>query len=132
MTNWNDAYYHLYVSLRPGADAVKAQAKASQLVRRYAPAFDALTGDAVGVPYGNGLFWLIMLSVVFLTGLLAGSRPAFFLSSFQPVKVSKGDLTTSRRYPGRWFRQGWSSRKVLVVLQFTCSIALTISTITVY
>jgi hypothetical protein len=57
--------------------------------------------------------------------LLAGSRPAFYLSSFQPVKVLKGNGTKSLRH-------AWSPRKVLVVLQFTCSITLIISTIIVY
>ena len=37
MTNWNYAYYQMYMSLRPGADPAKAQAKARSLVRQYAP-----------------------------------------------------------------------------------------------
>jgi putative ABC transport system permease protein len=88
------------------------------------PAFNALTGDAVRVPYENLMFWLVMLLVVLLTGLLAGSRPAFFLSSFQPVKVLKAAI--------RIGRAASLPRKVLVVLQFTCSIALIISTIIIY
>ncbi|MBS1663521.1 MAG: ABC transporter permease, partial [Bacteroidetes bacterium] len=235
MTNWNDAYFQLYVSLKPGADPTRAEAKARQLVQQYAPqsyttfhreamffplkdwhlymdfkdgqpqgglidyvrmfiivgilvlliacinfmnlstarserrakeigvrkvigslrrqlilqflvesllmttlafllsvalvqtvlpAFNALTGDAVRVPYGSGWFWLIMLSLVLLTGLLAGSRPALYLSSFQPIKVLKGNLTRSRTSS--------LPRKALVVLQFTCSIALIIATIIVY
>jgi putative ABC transport system permease protein len=88
------------------------------------PAFNALTGDAVDIPWKNGVFWLIMVSYVLLTGLLAGSRPAFYLSSFQPAKVLKGAL---RAGPSAAL-----SRKVLVVLQFTCSIALIIGTIIVY
>jgi len=235
LTNWNDAYFQLYLSLRPGADAARAEAKAGQLVRHYAPqsyttfhreamffplkdwhlysdfkngrpegglidyvrmfsivgilvlliacinfmnlstarserrarevgvrkvmgslrgqligqflvesllmtamafllsiallqavlpAFNALTGDAIQVPYGNAWFGLIMLSLVVLTGLLAGSRPAFYLSSFQPVKVLKGVM--------RIGRAASLPRKVLVVVQFTCSIALIISTIIVY
>jgi len=251
LTNWNDAYFQLYVSLRPGVDAFNVETKARRLVQQYAPdsyktfhreamffplkdwhlytdfkdgqpkggmidyvrmfsivgilvlliacinfmnlstarserrakevgvkkvmgslrsqlilqflvesllmtalafllslvlvqavlpAFDALTGDAVQVPYGSGQFWLILLLLVLATGLLAGSRPAFYLSSFQPVKVLKGDLTRSRPHPSRWLgrssmRVGRAKslpRKVLVVLQFTCSIALIIATIIVY
>jgi ABC-type antimicrobial peptide transport system permease subunit len=94
------------------------------LVQAVLPAFNALTGDAIRVPYGSGSFWLAMLSFVFLTGLLAGSRPAFFLSSFQPVKVLKGK---TRIGPAATL-----PRKVLVVLQFTCSVALIVSTVIIY
>jgi putative ABC transport system permease protein len=76
------------------------------------------------VPFESGWFWLSMLSFVLLTGLLAGSRPAFYLSSFQPVKALK---QTIRIGPAASL-----PRKVLVVLQFTCSIALIISTIIIY
>jgi len=65
-----------------------------------------------------------MMGYVLATALLAGSRPAFYLSSFRPVKVLKGV-----------FKSGSTAalpRKVLVVLQFSCSIALIISTIIIY
>jgi ABC-type antimicrobial peptide transport system permease subunit len=94
------------------------------LVQEVLPAFDALTGDAVRVPYGSGWFWLGIFSLVLLTGLLAGSRPAFFLSSFRPVKVLKGSM--------RIDKAASLPRKVLVVIQFSCSIALIIGTIIVY
>jgi putative ABC transport system permease protein len=88
------------------------------------PAFNQLTGDSVSVPYASPLFWATMIAFVLLTGLMAGSRPAFYLSSFNPVKVLKGSLQDGKA--------GSLSRKVLVVLQFTCSIALIISTIIIY
>jgi len=94
------------------------------LVQLALPAFNTLTGSAIHVPYGNIGFWGIMIVFVLFTGLAAGSRPAFYLSAFNPVKVLKGSIQTGR----------WASvpRKVLVVVQFTCSIALIISTVIVY
>ncbi len=88
------------------------------------PAFNALVKTQIAIPYSNVAFWLIMAGYVLLTGLLAGSRPAFYLSSFQPVKVLKGAMHAGR--------SATLSRKVLVVLQFTCSIALIICTVIVY
>jgi ABC-type antimicrobial peptide transport system permease subunit len=94
------------------------------LIQLALPAFNALAATQITIPYTNGCFWLIMVSYVLFTGLLAGSRPAFYLSSFQPVKVLKGKVIASG--------SAIQSRKVLVVLQFTCSIALISSTIVVY
>ena len=88
------------------------------------PFFNSLTGGKLVVPYSSGLFWLIMLGCVFVTALLAGSRPAFYLSSFQVIKVLKGTMHVGRA--------GALPRKILVVLQFSCSIALIISTIIIY
>jgi ABC-type antimicrobial peptide transport system permease subunit len=251
-TKWGDAYFELYAALKPGADVVQAQQKASQLVKRYSPetyasfrrepilfpmkdwhlvtdskdgwpsgglidyvrmfsivgvlvlliacinfmnlstarsekrarevgvrkviggsrrglilqflieslvmtfasfvlallivqmvlpAFTAMTGEIIRIPWRNGLFWLVMTGYVLVTGLLAGSRPAFYLSSFQPVKVLKG-TARFRTSPGqgttpwaKFMRIGRAAtlpRKVLVVLQFTCSIGLIIGTGIVY
>jgi putative ABC transport system permease protein len=86
--------------------------------------FNTLTGDEISIPYGSPVFWCIMTTYVLATGLLAGSRPAFYLSSFNPVKVLKGSIQVGRAAS--------LPRKILVVLQFTCSIALIISTVIVY
>jgi putative ABC transport system permease protein len=94
------------------------------LIQAALPAFNALAGTHIQIPYTNGWFWLIMLSYVGLTGLLAGSRPAFYLSSFKPVKVLKGKIAVGT--------SAIQSRKILVVLQFTCSIALVSCTLVVY
>lgn len=88
------------------------------------PAFNALTTSTIQIPWSSVPFWGVMLSYVLLTGLLAGGRPAFYLSSFQPVKVLKGTLQTGRA--------ATMPRKILVVLQFTCSVALIICTVIVY
>lgn len=88
------------------------------------PAFNALTGAEIKIPFTNVIFWLIALSCVLLTGLVAGSRPAFYLSSFEPVKVLKGKI--------HFGKAAALPRKVLVVLQFSCSIALIICTYIIY
>jgi ABC-type antimicrobial peptide transport system permease subunit len=105
------------------------------------PAFNTLTTSTIQIPWSNAPFWGVMLSYVLLTGLLAGCRPAFYLSSFQPVKVLKGTTrfrTSSERGTTLWAkflqtgRAATLPRKILVVLQFTCSVALIISTVIVY
>ncbi len=88
------------------------------------PAFNTLTGDAIKIPFTNYTFWLVTFCCVFITGLLAGSRPAFYLSSFEPVKVLKGKIHVGKTAA--------LPRKILVVLQFSCSIALIICTYIIY
>jgi len=88
------------------------------------PSFNELISSSISIPYGNPLFWGIMICYVLITGLLAGSRPAFYLSSFNPVQVLKGAIQVGKAAA--------LPRKILVVLQFSCSIALIISTIIVY
>jgi putative ABC transport system permease protein len=97
---------------------------ALMLVSVALPAFNALTASVIAIPWSSAPFWGVMLSYVLLTGLLAGSRPAFHLSSFRPVTVLKGAMQTGRA--------ATLPRKILVVLQFTCSVALIISTVIVY
>ncbi len=94
------------------------------LVQLSLPAFNALTNNQISIPYSNGWFWVLMATCICVTSLAAGSRPAFYLSSFQPVRVLKGSLHIGKL--------ATLPRKVLVVLQFTCSIALIISTFIVY
>ncbi len=88
------------------------------------PWFNDLAGKAMSVPWTNVGFWLVSLGFILVTSLLSGSYPALFLSSFQPVKVLKGTFKAGR----------FASlpRKVLVVVQFTVSIALAIGTIIVW
>ncbi len=87
------------------------------------PAFNTLTESQITIPFENIYFWLSMIGCLLVTALLAGSRPAFYLSSFNPVKVLKGSIQAGKSS---------LSRKVLVVIQFSCSIALIISTVIIY
>src|SRR5262249_15680960 len=61
------------------------------------PSFNALTGSYIHIPYGNVGFWCIMIAFILLTGLVSGSRPAFYLSAFNPVKVLKGSIQLGKR-----------------------------------
>jgi putative ABC transport system permease protein len=88
------------------------------------PSFNTLTGDVIKIPFSSAAFWMITSSAVLVTALAAGSRPAFYLSSFNPVQVLKSHIKVGKA--------GTLPRKILVVLQFSCSIALIISTFIIY
>jgi ABC-type antimicrobial peptide transport system permease subunit len=83
--------------------------------------FNMLVGKELTIDYGNPRLWLFSIGFVLFTGLLAGSYPAFYLSSFQPVKVLKGTFKKADALV--------STRKVLVVLQFSFAIILIICTL---
>ncbi|UFH53059.1 ABC transporter permease [Spirosoma sp. KNUC1025] len=92
------------------------------------PWFNDLAAKKLAIPWTNLYFWLYALGFVLLTSLVAGSYPAFYLTSFQPVKVLKGTgLSVSQT--GRF---ATVPRQVLLVLQFTISITLIICTAIVY
>ena len=94
------------------------------LVAVLLPMFNEVAGKKIGIPWQSPVFWLFNLVFILVTGLLSGSYPALYLSSFQPLKVLKGT-----------FRVGKLAsvpRKVLVVTQFTVSVMLIIGTVIVY
>ncbi|GAB4017365.1 ABC transporter permease [Spirosoma migulaei] len=92
------------------------------------PWFNDMAAKQMSIPWKNGYFWLFNFGFVLLTGLLAGSYPALYLTSFQPVKVLKGG-GLARAQMGRFSSM---PRQVLVVMQFTVSITLIICTLVIY
>jgi ABC-type antimicrobial peptide transport system permease subunit len=88
------------------------------------PLFNKLADKNIELPWSSALFWLVALAFTFITGLISGSYPALYLSRFEPIKVLKGTFRVGR----------FASlpRKILVVIQFTFSIALIIGTIIVF
>ncbi|MET3126046.1 ABC-type antimicrobial peptide transport system permease subunit [Arcicella rosea] len=94
------------------------------LVQLCLPFFNELANKNIIILWSNPLFWLAGISFSVFTGLMAGTYPALYLSSFQPVKVLKGTFSIGR----------FASipRKALVVMQFTVSITLIIGTIVIF
>lgn len=88
------------------------------------PAFNNLINKSLSLNYKDPLLWVSLSGFILFTGLLAGSYPAFFLSSFKPVKVLKGAVTS--------IKDPFNPRKILVVTQFSIAIVLIISTLIVY
>ena len=94
------------------------------LVQLLLPFFNSVADKQMSIFWTNPYFWIISAGFIVFTALVAGSYPAFYLSSFRPVKVLKGTFKTGR----------FSAvpRKALVVVQFTVSVILIIGTIIVY
>ncbi|MDJ1466587.1 ABC transporter permease [Xanthocytophaga flava] len=88
------------------------------------PFFNQIAHKEIHITWASISFWTIILGFTLLTGLLAGSYPAIYLSSFETIKVLKGTLQIGRL--------ATLPRKVLVVTQFTVSVTLIIGTIIVY
>ncbi len=86
-------------------------------------AFNELSKKEISFPWANGIFWVSSLLFILFTALVAGSYPALYLSSFKPVDVLKGTFKAGK-YAGL-------PRKILVVVQFTVSVAFIIGTVIV-
>ena len=93
------------------------------LLEVFLPYFNNLLDINIFIDYNSFVFWIVLVSLALLTGFLAGSYPAFYLSSFIPVKVLKGFKGSSGSL---------SIRRLLVILQFSLSICMIISAIVVY
>jgi len=93
------------------------------LVLLVLPVFNGITGKQMVLPVAQVSFWYMLIILVLLMGFVAGSYPALFLSSLNPIKVLKGSLKFS--LSAVWFRKG------LVIFQFALSIILIIGTMVV-
>jgi len=95
------------------------------IVETLLPAYGNLLGRNLEIHYFNNYYVLPLLVLLALVvGIISGSYPAFFLSSFKPVNVLKGKLQGGGKRP--WLRN------TLVVIQFTISIVLIIGTLVIY
>ena len=94
------------------------------LVALLMPRFNDLMGLQLSLPYHNPWAWAGALGVTVFTGLVAGSYPALFLSSFKPVRVLKGQLASTHSTV--------RPRQILVVVQFTFAVCLILSSIFIY
>lgn len=94
------------------------------LVLLVLPFFNTLTEKFLSLQLGNPALWVILILFTLFTGLLAGSYPALYLSSFNPVRILKGVIHVGKNAS--------LPRQVLVVIQFSFSIVLMIGTIIIY
>ncbi|MBS1488280.1 MAG: ABC transporter permease [Bacteroidetes bacterium] len=94
------------------------------LVELVLPLYNVLVDKKLNMAYASPLFWFFSIVFILAVGFFAGSYPAFYLSSFNPVKVLKGNLNVGRG--------AIAPRKVLVSLQFFFSIFLMVGTLVIY
>lgn len=87
------------------------------------PLYNDLVNKTLTIDYTGGAFWIFAITMILLTGILSGSYPAFYLSSFQPVKVLKGKIQVGK--------SANTPRQVLVVFQFIFAIALIVGTLVI-
>jgi putative ABC transport system permease protein len=94
------------------------------IVQLLLPFFNQITNKNMTVLWSNSLFWLVAITFCLVTGLIAGSYPAVYLSSFKPIKVLKGRFKAGRLAS--------LPRKLLVVFQYSISVTLIIGAIVVF
>lgn len=90
------------------------------LVQISLKSFNELVGKQLFLDYKDLAFWLYAAGFILFTGIIAGSYPAFYLSSFTPVKVLKGTFKKVNALI--------APRKILVIIQFSFAILLIIAT----
>lgn len=87
------------------------------------PYFNDLVSRKLSIQFDDLLFWAMFAGFIVVTGILSGSYPAFYLSSFLPTKVLKGKYLH--------VQQKFNHRKILVISQFCIAIILIITTLSI-
>lgn len=93
------------------------------LVSAILPAYNDLVDKRLFLDFQSSGFWLFSLTIIFVTGVVSGSYPSLYLSSFNPVKTLKGKVSVGKNAN--------LPRKVLVMLQFGFAVFLIISTVVI-
>ena len=88
------------------------------------PFYNDLVEKKLSLDYASLQFWEFAVGLILFTGIISGSYPALYLSSFQPTQVLKGKITIGKG--------GTTPRKVLVTMQFIVSVLLVISMLVIY
>lgn len=88
------------------------------------PAYNNLVDKQLFLDFSSSSFWIFTIAIISITGLVSGSYPAFYLSSFKPIATLKGKINVGKG--------GSTPRKVLVTLQFGFSILLMIGSVVIY
>jgi len=95
------------------------------LVEILLPTFNNLLSIKLSIDYGSSSYWAGIIGVILLTGLLSGSYPALYLSSFNPIQTLKRKNAGTKAIPV-------SLRQILVIGQFSFAIILIIGTLVIY
>ncbi len=98
---------------------------ALSLIEIALPFFNEITGKNLGFSFMPGWSLFLFLGIALITGFLAGSYPAFYLSSFQPIKVLQNRMNLGKS-------GNLKLRNLLVFIQFTISTGLIICTLIIY
>jgi putative ABC transport system permease protein len=94
------------------------------LAMLFLPYFNLLSAKSLVIPWAAWWFFPILLLTIFMVGMLAGIYPSFYLSSFKPISVLKGNLSMGSKNSG--------IRSFLVIFQFAISLILIVATLVVY
>lgn len=88
------------------------------------PFFNDLAGRAISIPFENPMFYVWLILITIILGLISGSYPAFVISKFAPIDTLKGNrLQTNSK---------WNMRSFLVVFQFGVAVLLIVGTLVVF